>query len=194
MNFTEVEKLITIENFDFDNIKVCNIDFNNSIVETNTTINITQTDKSKLKDIIISKIVELSNRNNEMIKANDEALFNKFSAVDILKEYTDILLKRKLAAKFYNASNYIASNGRVGAANTVLVSQDNYENLNMSEFTQNYDVFLDDSVDDIYIYRKNIKSSNGHIPGLILATFEDKYEVVEIGFFPEKQFTKIALK
>jgi len=190
----ELEKFVTLRECPSETLGMLFVDFKySSIDEENENpvqpdvfekkLSMTKTDKSKVKELLIEKIIELSNEND---------MLEKFSLVDILKEYKDdeLLLKRKITAKFLNASLYIAANGRIGQGNTVLVSKENYDKLKMSEYTEGYELFFDDSVEDIYIYRRNGFDQ----PGLILATFEDKYELIDIGFFPQKQFQKITLK
>ena len=55
---------------------------------------------------------------------------------------------------------------------------------------QNYDIVYED-VDDIYLYRKNDFDQ----PGLCLVynPENNKKQIVELGFFPHKQFMKITL-
>jgi len=190
----ELEKFVTLRECPSETLGLLFIDFDYSSIDEENEyqvrpdvfekkLTMIKSDKSKMKELLIEKIIELSNYND---------MLEKFSLVDILKEYKDdeLLLKRKVSDKFLNASLYIATNGRIGQGNTVLISKDNYDKLNISELTTGYEIFFDDSVEDIYIYRRNSYDQ----PGLILATFEDKYEFVDIGFFPQNQFQKIALK
>jgi len=144
-------------------------------------LSMTKTDISKTKDLLIEKIINLS---------TDNDMLEKFSLVNSLNELKGDELKKVISAKIKNASAYIATNGRIGFANIILVSKENYDKLNLSEYTEGYELFFDDSVEDIYIYRKN----NFDQPGLVLTIFEDKYELIDIGFYPQKQFQKITLK
>lgn len=179
----ELEKYVTIKKINSEKYNLLFIDFNDDNVPDVCSKEslLTQTDKSIAKDLLIKKIIELSSTNKKMIE--------EFSAIDILKEPNETILKRKIILKILKVSTHIAMNGRIGMPNTILVSKENYEKLNLS-CLENYEIFLDDSVDDIYVYRKNTEEQ----PGLLLITSEDKYELVDIGFYPEKQFMKISLK
>ena len=179
----ELEKFVTLRECPSETLGLLFVDFNYSSVIQDVfeqKLSMTKTDTSKVKDLLIEKIIELS---------NDNDMLEKFSLVNALNELKDSELKRVVSAKMKNASAYIATNGRIGFANTILVSKENYDKLNLSEYTEGYELFFDD-VEDIYIYRRNGVDQ----PGLILTTFEDKYELVDIGFFPQNQFQKITLK
>ena len=188
----ELEKFVTIRECPSETLGMLFVDFNySSVDEENESpvqldvfekkLSMTKTDTSKVKDLLIEKIIELS---------NDNDMLEKFSLVNALNELKGHELERVVSAKMKNASDYIATNGRIGFANTILVSKENYEKLNLSEYTEGYELFFNDNVEDIYLYRRNGVDQ----PGLILTTFEDKYELVDIGFFPQKQFQRIILK
>ena len=179
----ELEKFVTVKEHTSENTELLFVDFD----EKSTTpksiykkLSLTKTDNSKVKELLIEQIVKLSSTNTEMIE--------KLSLVDKLKEYNTTEL-RIAKAKVLNASNYIATYGRIGTANTILISKENYDKLELSEITEGYETFFDDSIDDIYIYRRNSIDQ----PVLILITFEDKYDFAGIGFYPERQFMKISL-
>lgn len=182
----ELEKFVTLKEHNSDNLSILYFDFNDNHVKPFTkTLEMYKTDKSKVKDLLIKKIIKLSSIDKEMVE--------KFSLVEVLKEYKDrdeSALRRRVLTKIIAATNYIATYGRIGMANTVLISKDNYDKFKMSEIIENCEIFFDDSVEDVYVYRRNEIDQ----PGLILVYNENKYELCEIGFYPERQFMKITLK
>lgn len=126
-NMKELEKFVTVRKCLSEEIDLQYVDMyaeNNTYDVFVNSVKISQSDKSKIKDSLIQKIIELSNINTEMLE--------KFSLVEILKNYDGLMLKRKVLAKFLGASNYIAVNGRIGLGNTVLISKENYDKLNLS--------------------------------------------------------------
>ena len=96
--------------------------------------------------------------------------------------------RRKLISKINMASSYIATNGRIGPANRIIMSEEIYNKYELDQLP-NLEVILED-VDDIYLYRIN----NMDQPGLLLIHNDKKYSFVQIGFYPQKQFMKINLK
>lgn len=105
-----------------------------------------------------------------------------------------IQIQKKITAKIFNAVYYVASNGRIGKATTLLVSEENDKKYNLSELLKNHGTLNDleivhGDVDDIYVYRKNKIDQ----PGLMLIYNEDKYYIADIGFYPHRQFMTIKL-
>lgn len=139
---------------------------------------LTQTDKTKVKQLLVDEIINLSNMNN----ISDE-LKIKFT----LKNCDESNYKYKIQ----NGSNYIAVDGRIGPARNILVSEDNYKKYNLKDICDQMKltILFDDNVNDIYLYRCNSIDQ----PGLSLLFFEDKYELTTTGFYPEKFFLKITL-
>ncbi len=145
---------------------------------------------NKLKDEkeIISEIIEKVNDLSTQDK--DEELLEKFSLKNIIIDEKDEgSYNRRVIAKILNASNYIASEGRIGAGNNLIISEKNYKKYSIKKIIPqlyNMNIILED-VDDIYIFRKNSVDQ----PGLIMIKNKEKYELVDIGFYPQKYFLKI---
>ena len=188
----EFKKYITIKKCD-ETYKLMFVDFNDKSFSPeliNIDGELNQTDKSKVKDLILEKIVKLSNIQED----------EKFSIKKSLEGITDDLTRtRKISTKIFLGSNYIAANGRIGPANTILISEENYNKYNISEFDfenskndpdkMTYDIIFEDSIKDIILYRKNTIEQ----PGLVLLYSDDKYEVIETGFYPQKFYLKLEL-
>jgi len=134
-----------------------------------------------LKNSFVEKVLELCERNSYDI-------FN-FKYDDNNDDET--MNKRVLLSKMMNASNFISFNGRLGPANSIIISKSNYDNFGLSDYTREFslDVLFSD-IDDIIMYRKN----NIDQPGLVCVRKGDKCKIVDIGFFPEKQFIKIKIE
>jgi hypothetical protein len=128
----------------------------------------------------VGKIVELSNKNFDSLEDNLKEKFT-YSGNNERKLYSTIL----------SAGSIIAVRGRIGPPSNILISEENYKKYELKSLCEscNYKILFDDSVNDLFIYRKN----NYEQPGLILSFFENKYELVEVGFNPEKHFMKIIL-
>lgn len=140
-----------------------------------------------IKNDLIKNIIELGNLNNSEIGSE---LSSKFSYTEQISMEDTGDIKRKLISKILNAGNYIAVYGRVGPAHSLLISEKNFEKYKLTkELLQNLEVLFDESIEDIFIFRKNTTEQ----PGLVLVHTEDKYEFVQIGFFPHRQFMKITL-
>lgn len=174
------ENTSSIHYLDFDNVESDEIELklfvkNFQLKEKNDNI----------KQEIINKIVELSELNIDMIE--------KFSMKNELIT-PEMTVHRMFYSKLVNASNYIATNGRIGPANTILISEKNYDlykdTINSNDMLKKMDVVFGE-VDDVFLYRKNDQSNPGLI--LIVNTKDNLYEIVDIGFFPHKQFMKVTL-
>ena len=134
-----------------------------------------------VKEKFIEKAIELSERN---FHGNDIELYEKFNFKPA--EHTENI-RRKFLAKINNASSVIAVNGRIGPAQYMIVSENNYNNYELSILENIKPVFYD--TDDIILFRKNRFDQ----PGLVYITNNEKYYLVDIGFYPEKQFIKIKI-
>jgi len=138
-------------------------------------------DKSKIANGMIASL------DNEIFMFNGE----KWLKVEyVSEEHRQNELRRKKINRL-NASNYIASDGRIGAGNNLMISEKNYKKYSIKKFIPqlyNMNIILED-VDDIYIFRKNDIEQ----PGLIMIKNKEKYELVDIGFYPYKQFIKIEI-
>ena len=180
----DLSKYVTVKECDSEALSLAYIDYKYDEDDNNVfylapqtcTENITmsKTDETKTKELLVEKIVELASK----VKKHE------FS----MKHVKDI---SKINIYIRNAKNYIATDGRIGFATNMLVSEDNFEKYNLKNVCEElkFDVLFDDSVKDVILYRKN----NIDQPGLVLFIHEDKYEFVDIGFYPEKQFLKIIL-
>lgn len=181
----EYSKFVTIKESQVDEPKLSIVDIDDSfevkIFEPTFKL-IEKTDT--IKNEIIDKIVKLSNK-------HDKDIIEKFS---LTKHLSDPELEKKITSKVFNATYYVASNGRIGKANTVLVSEENDKKYNLSELFRNNKYLKDieivyGDVEDIYVYRKNQVEQ----PGLVLIYNEDKYYIADIGFYPYRQFMVIKL-
>ena len=139
------------------------------------------TDIENIHAKILKKIIKLSKEN-----------IDKFSIIDIVNNYDGITLDRKILSQILLASNFIATDGRIGPANTILISNKNYKIYKkpLKMLDDMYDIILDDGVEDLILYRKNDYDQ----PGVDLVYNDNKYDVVDIGFFPHKQFINIKLE
>ena len=162
----ELEKYVTLRELKNDEISLIYFDFNGDNPSANTKNGtLTQTDRSKVNELLVSNILKLSKEKEELSKL----------------PFTKQLIN--------HASNFIAVDGKIGQATNMLISEDNYTKYGIDKFDLKLEVMFDDSVEDCILYRKNTKDQ----PGLILLYNENKYEFMPIGFFPEKQFSKIKL-
>lgn len=174
--------------------KLMFVDFNYDTFQPeliNVSNELNKTDISIAKDLILEKILELSNKNEDS---------EKFSIKKSIEGITDeLMISRKVCSKILNGCNYIAANGRIGSGNTILISEENYNKYELSRFDfenvenvpdkMNREVIFDESINDIILYRKNDIEQ----PGLVLLYSDDKYDIIDIGIYPEKQFLKIEL-
>jgi hypothetical protein len=98
-------------------------------------------------------------------------------------------LKGDIKTKINIASNLIATTGRYGPAEIILISKKNFEKLGLEEIKKDYEFYFTDFVKDIILYRKN----NCNQPGLVMFYNKRKLSFEKIGFYPEKQYLKIKL-
>ena len=167
----QFEKYVTIKESETYDLSFVMIDLEGSkdsdVIKTlNKKVSITQTDTSKAKKLLVEKIIKLADR-------------SEFPNVN--KPITRQLLSL--------SSSYIASCGRIGIATNMLISEDNYKKYHVDKLNDELklEVMFDDSVEDCIIYRVNDNSQ----PGLVLFQTKDRYEFLEIGYFPQNQFVKI---
>lgn len=150
-------------------------------------INIINPNISEIQDLVISKIIELSNKNNY------DDIIKKLSLVDILKDFDTSddkhALIRRVISKIMMASNYVATHGRYGIAHNLLISEKNKMKYELSDKLGLLNIIINNDIDDIYIYRKNDVDQ----PGIIVASCDDKYEMVVLGNQPERQFVVVKL-
>ena len=121
-------------------------------------------------------------------RGKDEIVLKKLS----MEHVEEIGGRKAIYAKIVNASNYIASSGRIGFASHMLISKENFEKNKISDIEniQNLKIIFDDSIKDIYLYRQNPIDQ----PGLILIYNDKKYSFEKIGDRPESQFIKVTLR
>ena len=113
-----------------------------------------------------------------------------------LKENIEINF-RKIVTKIMHASNYIATEGRVGPGTAVIVGKNNWHWFNEFNFINNmlgsFSLILDESIspDKIIVARAN----NNHSPGLILVNnlFDNSYYFKETPNW-EKQYVWFNVK
>lgn len=140
--------------------------------------------ETDLKGSLLASVYKLADDNFNSL---DEDYKSKFTL-----ELTDdiIITERKLANKINNVSNFIACEGRVGAGQYVVISQeymDKYTKL--TTHLERYKFIIAD-VKDVYVYRCNQIDQ----PGLVFIHNNDKCEFLIQGFNPEKQFIKVSIK
>lgn len=183
----DYSKYVCMNECDSDNYEFIFLDFNYDNIKLDG-LNI-YTEKGELthsgvdvdvKQKIIEKIVDLSNKNFDSL---EQDLKGKFTFIG------DNL--RKLYSTIMSANSLIAISGYIGPGNTILISEENYDKYDLKIICDSckYNILFDDTIKDIFIYRKNTIEQ----PGLVLSYFENKYELIEIGHYPEKQFLKIVL-
>jgi len=136
-----------------------------------------------VKEKAIEKIIELSERN---FNGNNAELYEKFKF-----KFSDFPenTSRKLMSKIFTGSSAIAVNGRIGPAQYMIISEEIYNEHGLSDISGTITPIFYDTK-DIYLFRKNTMDQ----PGLVYITNNDKYSLVDIGFYPEKQFLKIKLE
>lgn len=98
--------------------------------------------------------------------------------------------------KILSACNRIAQCGRIGPGTNILISEKNYNKYNINRLielmNQPLIVLFDDKlIDNMIVYRKNTIDQ----PGLFLLYNKNNnmYNILEIGFYPDKQFVNIQL-
>jgi hypothetical protein len=90
------------------------------------------------------------------------------------------------------ASNKIAIEGRIGPGQKILISENNFNKYfptTKSYFNDFLKVIFVENLDYLIVYRNNYDDQ----PGLILIENGINFDVIGIGFYPEKQFCKIEL-
>ena len=191
---------------------------------------------------------EIFTKNIEITKEyNEKNIHNEF--IEIIKGFNldDSIITKKTKGKeltkviINNHSNYIVVDGRIGKAQYIILSEDNYKKYkDVVDSTELKIIFENSLENEIYLYRKNkidqpgivmiqytdslenminyeiiklknevigrlndnktkeyIKSETNRITKLInynsLLNNVKLYNLVSVGFFPEKQFSKIIL-
>jgi hypothetical protein len=188
---SKFEKFLILKKADVKNPNFSWIDFNenSSAMKCFTQqIELEKTETSNIKKSILEKIEELSsNKPDDIIKS---FTFNS----DEYKELDDLQKSRKLITKILNAINYVAANGRIGPAKTMIISEKNYKKYNLEKnFIYDIEIIFED-INDIYLYRKNEIDQSG----IFLCYYTDEnnndfYEIFSIGLHPENQFLKIKM-
>lgn len=144
--------------------------------------------------------------NNHCLSMKHPTIF-EMDMTSIAEEYNNEkeLIRRKTLTKVKNCSNLIACEGRIGTAQWVIFPKSFYENyidtLEDREYIiekvepvfGNITTLVDSNIEHIYIGRRNQKDQ----PGTILVYNENddvfKYELVSIGYYPDRQYAKITL-
>jgi len=103
---------------------------------------------------------------------------------------TEQVNQRRLITKINNHSNLIATSGRIGPAQYYVISEENYKKFNLSIMNGILTPIFHD-IDDILLFRKNQIDQ----PGILYVknTITNKYDIITLGFKPQKQFGKIKL-
>lgn len=185
-----LEKLVTVKKIPNDQ-KIADIifvDIKNDAYKIDVFSKKITIDK-KIDDDKIKK--ELFEYIDKLSINDDNDILNKFSISTIDGEINETF-KRKVITKISNASYYIATSGRIGQANTILMSEETEKKYEIKKYIDDdFDIefVFDDSIKDIYMYRKNEIDQ----PGLVLIMNDDVYEIIDIGFYPYRQFMKIMI-
>lgn len=175
----EFEKYVNIVKTDNDNFQLHYLDTvqsNQNVYNSIPTISIQvfskngtiqQTDKSKVKELLVEKIDDISKLNTDNFK-----LKNKDILHSVLK-----------------GSNIICMKSRIGKATNVLLSEHNYKKYNFKNISEKLEleVLIDDNIKDIILYRKNKISE----PGMCLIYNDNYYDIIDVGFHPEDYFIRI---
>lgn len=144
----------------------------------------------EVKEKFIEKVIELSERN---FNGNQVELYEKFKFTPSATEGNNTsgsgTERRKLIAKINMGSSAIAVNGRIGPAQYMIISEDNFHRYGLSDIV-GYIKPIFYETHDIILFRKNSFDQ----PGLVYITNDDKYSLVDIGFYPQKQFLKIKIE
>jgi hypothetical protein len=192
---------------EFENNKV-NIDFINKIETDNDDVSLFYVDIIEMDNTIRPELIPkklilskdylndkqvLDDFINKLDELSDISFNNADSSKFIFNYGNEItsIDNRMIITKILNGSNLIATNSRIGPANHIVISKENYEKFETSLKTLgNYEIIIY-PVDDILLFRKN----NADQPGLvyIINNLTNKYDIVDIGFYPYKQCMKIKL-
>jgi hypothetical protein len=120
----------------------------------------------------------------KIIKINfDNLTIDKQSKFKNLTKLDDV---DKFINRLKNISNYIAADGRIGKANTIILNEKWYNIIKNNDYFKELDFIVDELLDDkIYLYRKN----NIDYPGIIFVynKQEKSFNIVNLGYYPEKQ-------
>ena len=137
-------------------------------------------EENDLKTELIENIITLADKAFDRLVEN--SLQNKFIIKNEDSEYI-----RKVQSTIISASSMIAVNGRIGPANNLLISKENYIKYDIQNVLK-INVFFTD-IKDIIVYRRNDIQN----PGLMLFHNNEKYLFKTTGFQPETQFMKVVL-
>lgn len=195
MNFEQYSDMITVKKAHSEAYELLFIDFIDEIY-SNTKFDINESDDLPTASVIspegFTKALKLSNTDTSNIrKYIIEKMYNLSTMHHYENQngYNEISNVYDVEEKLIKASNYIASKSRMGPANHIIANQftfDKYKNI----FDKlNLTVIIDETVNDVILYRMNSIDQ----PGLVLIYFEDIYEIVDIGFFPYRNYLKLSL-
>lgn len=179
----KIENLVTIRKIEGESINYIFVDMKNLIL-TKCDADVYET------SVVLEKKISENNLINELFECIEQLA--NMNDSDTLKIFTmkDI---SKLGNLLKNGSNYIASNGKLGQANHLLISWDNFRKYNVEkeliDNLENIGVVFSDTIKDIILYKVNSFDQ----PGLVLIHNNEKYLFKGIGFYPERQFQKITL-
>lgn len=184
----ELSNLIKIQKIDSINTGLYYVD-NDDLTIKNKEVILTKSDITDIENQILQKIYDLCER-------------NKYS-FQIKKDDTQI----KVHSKMLGASMNICAYGKYALATHIIMSKEFYDKyeLNLAEdLNTDYKIIFMD-VEHIYLYNRgddyvHVSENNIGIvhKGLMLFYTIDEnnnllYEIVEIGFNPELQYSKIEI-
>ena len=192
-----LEKLTLIKQIEGDDYHFQFVDFVSSIDTEN--INYSNSpmsrDYNNICGVIGPKVVTQKGNLEEKIEDNDirkELLWNinKLADDNNIKELPITEKDERLfLSKINSASNIIAAYGRIGLGNHIIMSEKNYSYIEKyKESFSKYTIIIED-IEDIIVYRVNEITQ----PGLLLMKNDDKYGIIKLGLFPEKQYFKIKV-
>lgn len=142
-------------------------------------------DDKQIKNEFVNMVSKLTEVNCQ----EDPELYEKFNFT-YETELDDAKNQRRLISKIFNASNLIAASGRIGPAQYMILSKENYKKYNLEIMESTIEPIFHD-IDNILLFRRNSIDQ----PGIIYLknNISNKYAILSIGFYPQKQYIKINL-
>lgn len=154
------------------------------------------TNRKNVDQEIISKIKSLANTSYNFLSQKGMSGGFELLRDDISKFNITIPFNRRVINKIQTASNYIATNGRIGPADFVILNleirSELYEYIENNMLFNRMNVIVDPSLrDEIIVGRKSDSGSIGL--KVIINDATNHYAIIEVGYFPEKFYMSIKL-
>jgi len=190
--------------FDESDKKVIESKWPETMTRDQNAIPISGTSAPMIKELTLQKIEDVSNVEQILKKEIAE----KLSEIKmIVHEGVKIgvvtsLDKLKLQSKIATASYYIATDGRIGMGNTLILNQNTYDKYVKDSIDEAYEISINEFIPDneLFVNRKiEIEEHPEGEPGYYILSHLDKEtnelyaSVVELGWSPHKQVFKIEI-